>query len=128
MLMIRFYSLFVTDDTLLASPYIRRFNLLYDLILHRGQSEIVNFLLQTDLTPKQIENLSIVYDPLTIDLQKVDVQPYKHQTLLTVKLVPKELGSVRIGFSHPQTSAIKSKSRKTSSPFTAVLCSSLQTS
>lgn len=126
--MIRFYSLFVTDDNLLASPYIRRFNTFHDLTLHRGVTETINFLLQTPLTPQQYEQLSIIYDPLTLNLQKVEVKRYQHQSLITVTVIPKELGSVRIGFAFPQAKQTHRDSLKklTSSPLMAVPCSSLQ--
>ena len=103
-LMIRFYSIFVTDEDLFESPYVRRFNTFHDLILHRGKTVTVNFLLQTALTNKQQKRLRALYDPLVLTLQKVEVTPYAHQTLLTVTLTPKELGSIRLGFSYPEKS------------------------
>ena len=121
--MIRFYSLFVTDDELLASPYVRRFNVLHDLTLNRGKTETVNFLLQTTITPEQIKELKVIYDPLSIDISNIDVRPFKHQTLVTVDLAPKELGSVRIGFSVPQSKPLhKTNLRKVDSPLTSVPC------
>ena len=123
MLMIRFYSLFVVDDDLLASPYIRRFNVFHDLTLHRGAVETVNFLLQTPLTPTQYKKLNIIYDPLSLSLQKIDVKSFKHQSLITVELVPKELGSMRIGFAFPQTERLhQDRLKKIASPLTAVSC------
>ena len=124
--MIRFYSLFVTDDELLASPYVRRFNVFHDLTLHRGKTEEVNFLLQTPINPKQYERLSIIYDPMALTLLKVEVKSFPHQTLLTVKLTPKEIGSIRIGFAFPQSEHLhKDRLKKISSPLTSVPCSSL---
>lgn len=119
--MIRFYSLFVTDDDLLASPYIRRFNIFHDLTLHRGATETVNFLLQSPITKKQEEELSIIYDPHALQLQHVETKPFKHQTLVTVKLVPKELGSLRIGLAIPQTEPLHhSRLSRIHSPLTTV--------
>jgi len=124
--MIRFYSLFVTDNELLASPYIRRFNTYHDLTLHRGEEETVNFLLQTPLTPKQQEQMSVMFDPLTLSLSKIDIKPFAHQTLITVTLTPKELGSIRIGFAFPQTQPLhQARMKKIPSPFTSVPCSEL---
>lgn len=125
--MIRFYSLFVTDDELLASPYIRRFNVFHDLTLNRGKTETVNFLLQTTITPKQNELLNVIYDPLTLSILNVDVKTFNHQTLITVTLTPKELGSVRIGFSVPQSETLhKSILKKLPSPLTTVPCIKLK--
>lgn len=119
-LMIRFYSLFVTDDNLLASPYVRRFNVFHDLTLHRGASETVNFLLQTPLTPEQYDQLNVIYDPHTITISKVEVKSFKHQSLITVTLVPKELGSVKIGFAFPQTEHLhRARMQDLHSPLTA---------
>lgn len=101
--MIRFYSLFVVDDDLLASPFVRRFNVFHDLTLHRGAVETVNFLLQQTLSPEQYEKLNVIYDPHTLTIQKVEVKSFEHQSLLTITMIPKELGSVRIGFAYPQT-------------------------
>lgn len=124
--MIRFYSLFVTDDNLLASPYVRRFNTFHDITLHRGVSETINFLLQTELTPAQYEQLNIIYDPITISLQKIEVKAFKHQSLITVTLIPKEIGSIRIGFAFPQTGKLHSdRMKKLASPLTTVSCNSL---
>lgn len=125
--MIRFYSLFVTDDELLASPYIRRFNVFHDLTLNRGKTETVNFLLQTTITPEQNKRLSVIYDPLTLNISKVDVKTFIHQTLITVTLTPKELGSIRLGFSVPQSESLHRESlKKIHSPFTAVPCVKLR--
>lgn len=119
--MIRFYSLFVTDDNLLASPYVRRFNVFHDLTLHRGATETINFLLQTPITTEQFKHLNVIYDPLTLSLQKIEVRPYKHQSLITVTVIPKELGSVKIGFAFPQTEPLhQTRMSKISSPFTSV--------
>ena len=124
--MIRFYSLFVTDDNLLASPYVRRFNVFHDLTLHRGVTETVNFLLQSPLTEEQYEQLNIIYDPLTLGVENVAVRTFKHQSLITVTLVPKELGSIKVGFAFPQTEHLhQARMKKISSPLTSVPCSSL---
>lgn len=121
--MIRFYSLFVTDDNLLASPYVRRFNVFHDLTLHRGATETINFLLQTPLTPEQFDRLNVIYDPHTMTINKVDVKSYKHQSLITVTLIPKELGSVRIGFAFPQTENLhRARMKQIHSPLTAIPC------
>ncbi|MCB9812066.1 hypothetical protein H6778_00185 [Candidatus Nomurabacteria bacterium] len=124
--MIRFYSLFVTDDDLLASPYVRRFNVFHDLTLHRGVTETVNFLLQAPLTPEQYDKLNIIFDPHALTVQKVEMKSYKHQSLLTVTLIPKELGSLRIGFAFPQTEYLhRDRMKKIPSPLTAVSCKQL---
>ncbi|MCA9355648.1 hypothetical protein KC865_03850 [Candidatus Kaiserbacteria bacterium] len=121
--MIRFYSLFVTDDKLLASPYIRRFNLFHDLTLHLGKEEVVHFLLQTPITEKQQQNLNVIFDPLSFGLSKVEVKSFEHQTLITVTLTPKELGSMKLGFTFPQTEHENdSHLKKVPSPFTSVPC------
>jgi hypothetical protein len=126
MLMIRFYSLFVTDDNLLASPYVRRFNVFHDLTLHRGVTETVNFLLQSPLTEEQYKQLNIIYDPHTVSVEHVDVRTFKHQSLITVTLVPKELGSIKVGFAFPQTDNLHhARMKKMPSPLTSVPCRSL---
>ena len=124
--MVRFYSLFVTDDDLLASPYIRRFNIFHDITIHRGKTEIVNFLLQAPLSKKQRAELSLVYDPHELNILNINVRSYDHQTILTVKMMPKEVGSVRIGFSYPQKGYVPIRStNKIISPLKAVFCSNL---
>ncbi len=124
--MIRFYSLFVVDDALLASPYVRRFNVFHDITLHRGVSETVNFLLQHPLTPGQYEKLNLIYDPHTMTVEKVDVKSFKHQSLITVTMTPKELGSVRIGFAFPQTDYLyNARIKDIHSPLTTVPCSAI---
>ena len=125
--MIRFYSLFVTDDELLASPYVRRINVLHDLTLNRGKIETVNFLLQTTLTPEQNKNLNVIYDPLTLTISKIEIKKFKHQTLITVDITPKELGSVHIGFSVPQSEPTRQPIlKKVNSPLTTVPCVNLR--
>lgn len=125
--MIRFYSLFVTDDELLASPYVRRFNVFHDLTLHRGKTETVTFLLQTTISPKQHEKLNIIFDPLQLSIEGIDVKPFEHQTLITVDLIPKELGSIRIGFAFPQSQPLhQARMKKIPSPLTSVPCIDLE--
>jgi len=99
----RFYSLFVTNDTLLASPYINQFNIRHDLTLQCGVPETVNFLLQTPLTAHQFAQLQVLYDPLQLCFKLIDMKSFKHQSLITVEIIPKELGTVRIGFAFPET-------------------------
>jgi len=124
--MIRFYSLFVIDNDLLASPFVRRFNVFHDLTLHRGATETVNFLLQQPLTPEQYEKLNVIYDPHTMLIKKVEVKSFKHQSLITVTLTPKELGSIRIGFAFPQTEYLhRSVMKDIHSPLTTVPLSAL---
>jgi hypothetical protein len=121
--MIRFYSLFVVDDNILASPYVRRFNVFHDITLHRGVAETVNFLLQQPLSEEQFGKLSVIYDPHTMTVEKVDVKTFKHQSLLTVTLTPKELGSVRVGFAFPQTETLhQTRLKDIHSPLTTVSC------
>jgi hypothetical protein len=103
--MIRFYSLFVKDNDLLSSPYIRKLNLFHDLTVNRGAEEKVNFLLQSSLTPEQSRELNIIYDPLAINVTNVETKSFKHQTLVTVTLIPREVGSVKIGLAYPQSKA-----------------------
>lgn len=124
--MIRFYSIFVTDDTLLASPYVRRFNLFHDLTLHLGIPETVNFLLQAPLTPQQLSQLNVLFDPNQLTIVQIDVKSFKYQSLITAVVIPKELGSVRIGFAFPQTKQLhQDRLRTINSPLTSVLCSAL---
>lgn len=125
--MIRFHSLFVVDDDLLASPYVRRFNVFHDLTLHRGAPETINFLVQSPLTKHQEEELSVIYDPHQLTILDVDVKAFKHQSLLTVTMVAKEVGSVRIGFAFPQTEHLhKARMQNIKSPLVTVRCSSLK--
>lgn len=98
----RTYSLFVTDDELLASPYVRRFNYLHDLTLHLGQTEDVNFLLQVSLSAQQRKQLRVSYDHASLELCSVTVISYERQTLVTARIIPKELGTIRIGFTYPE--------------------------
>lgn len=120
-LMIRFYSLFVIDNDLLASPFVQRFNVFHDLTLHLGAVETVNFLLQHPLSPKQYEQLNIIYDPHTITIKEIDVKSFTHQSLLTITLIPKELGSLRIGFAYPQTEQLhQARMKNIHSPLTQI--------
>lgn len=122
--MIRFYSLFVTDDNLLASPYVRRFNVFHDITLHRGITEKVNFLLQTPLTTKQNKNLNIIFDPNQITIKEINVKTFKHQSLITTIIIPKKAGSIKLGFAFPQTEHLHSNRLKNiSSPLVTMLCS-----
>tara|TARA_B100000508_G_C11454054_1_gene275746 strand:+ start:316 stop:687 length:372 start_codon:yes stop_codon:yes gene_type:complete len=105
----RFYSLFVTDDKLLSSPYIRRFNFLNDLTLNLGQSEKIRFLLQAPITAKQKEQLDLHYDPATLLVEDVEIQRFPHQTLVTLNITPKELGTVSIGLSYPDIRPARSE-------------------
>lgn len=125
-LMIRFYSLFVVDDELLASPFVQRFNVFHDLTLQRDAEETVNFLLQQSITPEQYEKLQLIYDPHTLTILDVAVKSFKHQSLLTVTLIPKELGSIKIGFAYPQTAQLHhDRMKHIHSPLTAVSFQSL---
>jgi hypothetical protein len=65
--------------------------------------EKVNFLLQTSLTKKQSRDLNIIYDPLALKVTDVETKSFKHQTLVTVTLIPKEVGSMKIGLAYPQS-------------------------
>lgn len=122
--MIRFYSLFVTDDNLLASPYVRRFNVFHDITLHRGITEKVNFLIQTPLTNKQHKDLSVIFDPSQITIEEIEVKTFKHQSLITATIIPKKAGSVKLGFAFPQTEHLhRDRLRNFSSPLSTVLCS-----
>jgi hypothetical protein len=98
----RSYSLFVTDDELLSSPYVRRFNYLHDLTLHLGKKETVNFLLQTSLSNYQQKHLKLSYDSSSVEVHSVATISYQRQTLITVSLTPRELGTIRIGFTYPE--------------------------
>ncbi|MCD5381231.1 MAG: hypothetical protein LR008_01500 [Candidatus Pacebacteria bacterium] len=120
--MIRFYSLFVTDDKLLASPYISNFNTDHDLTIHRGKKETVTFLLQTPITEKQHLELKIIYDPLTLNISKAEIKPFQHQTLISLDINPKEVGVVKLGLEYPdckQTTGYQF--RKVVPPLTSVL-------
>ena len=122
--MIRFYSLFVVDDDLLASPYVRRFNVFHDITLHRGIPETVNFLLQAPLTKHQEEELNVIFDPHQLSILDVEVKNFKHQSLLTVTLVAKEVGSLRVGFAFPQTEPLhQTRLQRIQSPLVTVPCS-----
>jgi len=125
--MIRFYSLFVTDDNLLASPYARRFNVFHDITLQRGETETVNFLLQTAISMKQYKQLHIMYDLNALTVEEVAVKRFKHQSLITVTLIPKEIGAVKIGLAFPQSVPLHyHRMDAISSPMTSVPCHTLQ--
>ncbi|MBP6881195.1 MAG: hypothetical protein KBC35_01065 [Candidatus Pacebacteria bacterium] len=124
--MIRFYSLFVVDNDLMASPFVRRFNVFHDLTLHRGATETVNFLLQHPLTPEQYEKLNVIFDPHTVTIENVAVKSFKHQSLITVTMIPKEIGSIRVGFAFPQTEYLhQARMNGIHSPLTTVPFSTL---
>lgn len=97
--MIRYYSLFVTDDKLLTSPYINQSNISHDVVVHRGQVETVNFLLQTPLSKEQKDSLTVKHDSLALTVNNFKVKVFSHQTLVTVNLIAKEIGVTKIGFS-----------------------------
>lgn len=124
--MIRFYSLFVTDENLLASPYVRRLNFFHDVTLHRGVTETVNFLLQTPLTNEQSKQLNIICDPLSVSIVDVEAKSFKHQSLITVTLIPREIGSIKVGLAFPQSANLhKEHMRQLKSPLVSLPCSTI---
>lgn len=124
--MIRFYSLFITDDDLLASPYVRRLNFFHDITLHRGATETVNFLLQTPLTTEQSKQLNIICDPMSVSILDVEAKSFRHQSLVTVTLIPREIGSIKIGLAFPQSEALhKEKMQKLPSPLVSIPCNKI---
>ncbi len=121
--MIRFYSLFVTDDELLASPYVRRLNFFHDITLRRGKKEVINFLLQTPLTTEQAKELNIICDPLSVNILDVEAKSFRHQSLVTVTLIAKEISSIKIGLAFPQSKKQHSeKMKKINSPLVSIPC------
>jgi hypothetical protein len=72
--------------------------------LHRGETELVNFLIQTNLTPDQCNNLQVIYDELSLNINSIQIRTYKFQTIVSVSITPKEIGSLRIGFEIPKQS------------------------
>jgi hypothetical protein len=104
--MIRFYSLFISDDNLLASPYSQKFNFFHDVSLRRGVEETVNFLLQTVLSTEQENNLNVIFDPLSLNILNVEVKSFKKQTIVAISLIPNEVGSVKIGIALPQSTSL----------------------
>jgi hypothetical protein len=121
--MIRFYSLFVTDEKIFTSPFVRRFNPFHDLTIHRGKTETLHFLLQTSLTDEQFQHMNILFDPHNLEIKKIKVKAYSQQTILTVHLVPKEIGSHKIGIAFPQSPKLhEAHLKRISSPFLAVPC------
>jgi hypothetical protein len=126
--MIRFYSLFATDDNLLSSPYVRKLNLFHDITVSRGEEETVNFLLQVPLTKKQAEELNIIFDPLAINVTSVEIKTYKQQSLVTITLIPREVGSHKIGLAFPQSrTAHREKMNHLPSPLVSTPCQKIQT-
>ena len=121
--MIRFYSMFVTDSNILSSPYIRKLNLFHDISVDRGQEETINFLLQTSLTKDQAKELNVIFDPLAINITDVKVKAYKHQSLVTITLIPREVGSHKIGLAFPQSKvAHREKMKSLPSPLISTRC------
>lgn len=99
--MVRYYTFYVTDDKLLASPYVRRFNFLHDLTLQLNKPEEVRFLLQTPITPLQQSQLQLLHETSNFDITNIKVRSYKQQSIITATFTPKELGIVRVGISFP---------------------------
>jgi len=121
--MIRFYSLFVSDDNILSSPYVRKLNLFHDININRGEEETVNFLLQSPLTPKQAKSLNVIFDPLALKVLDVETKSYKHQSLVTITLIPREVGSQKIGIAFPQSNAAHAeKMHRLPSPLVSTPC------
>jgi hypothetical protein len=121
--MIRFYSLFVNDNTVVPSPYTQRFNPFHDLTLRHGETETVNFLLQTTLTAEQYEKMSVLFDPEVLDVRQITVKSFSHQTLVTAEITPKKNGSLRIGFAFPQSSHLhRTHLKRVLSPFVSLPC------
>jgi len=121
--MIRFYSLFVADDNLISSPYVRKLNLFHDITVNRGEEETVNFLLQTPLTKNQAQDLKIIFDPLTVNVTDVGIKTYRHQSLVTITLIPREVGSHKIGLAFPQSKlAHQEKMDNFPSPLVSTAC------
>jgi hypothetical protein len=121
--MIRFYSLFVNDEKVVPSPYSQRFNPFHDLTLRRGETETVNFLLQTSLTAEQYEKMNVLFDPEVLDVKQISVRSFSHQTLVTATLSPKQSGSLRIGFAFPQSPHLhRTHLKRVLSPFISLPC------
>lgn len=99
--MIRYYALFVVSDEMMNSPYLQRYRALHDCTLYLNEVETVNFLLQTPIDQSSLRALDVLYDPGVVTITKIKLTHYEHQTILTTTLIPKELGSHRIGFSYP---------------------------
>lgn len=99
--MIRFYPLFVIDKSLLVSPYLHEFNVLRGTTIERGKTETVNFLIQTKLNAEQCKKLSVIYDKLDLTIDSIEVNPFRYQSIISVKLKAKEIGSIKIGFEIP---------------------------
>jgi hypothetical protein len=116
----------VTDDNLLRSPYVRKLNLFHDIEVHRGEEDKINFLLQTPLTKNQAENLNVIYDPLNISVKDVEVKSFKNQSLVSITLIPKEVGSHKIGLAFPQSKlAHREKLSHLASPLTSIPCNKI---
>lgn len=125
--MIRFYSLFISDDNLLASPYSQKFNFFHDVSLQRGVEETVNFLLQTALSPEQENNLNIIFDPLSLNILNVEVKSFKNQTIVAVSLIPNEIGTAKIGIALPQSTSLhEEKINNLPSPLVSMPCKSIE--
>jgi hypothetical protein len=69
--------------------------------IERGKTETVNFLIQTKLNAEQCKKLSIIYDKLDLTVESIEVNPFKYQSIISVKLKAKEIGSIKIGFEIP---------------------------
>ena len=105
--MIRFYSVFVTCDEIMSSPYIRELSGAHDFTLRLGEPEIVNFLLQYRIPTHLQDQLCVIYEPDLLHLERIDTERFENQTLITVSVTPKEMGSMKIGFTFPTTKQSK---------------------
>lgn len=124
-LMIRFYSLFVTDEAVVPSPYpfTQRFNPFHDLTLQKDKPETINFLLQTTLDAEQYDKMNVLFDPEVLEISHIEVRAFSHQTLTIINLTPKQAGSLRIGFAFPQSAHLhRTHLKRVLSPFISLPC------
>ena len=87
------YSVLVTDEELLISPEINELRRAYDITLGVNQPTITNFLLQHPLSEEEAQYVHMIYDRDTLETDRLYIERYTKQSLFSVELTAKELGS-----------------------------------
>ncbi len=99
--MLRTYSIFATNQELLASPYVRALSRAHDVTLRVGEEEVINFLVQQRLSVEDEGQVYLLYDPQTLDCLTVHIERFAKQTLITLRMIAREMGSLKLGLSVP---------------------------
>lgn len=104
--MIRTYSILSTNGELQTSPYIKELQKKYDLVLDVNDTKIVNFLFQMPISRTEAHQVYAMFDEDSIIVDDIYVDCFSNQTLISAKMTPKEIGTMKISFVVPSKLAL----------------------